>query len=814
MKKLLLSAFYCCLAATAFAQKIADKNSVKGMVTDSITNKPLGYVTLTLKDSVTKRLTKSGLTKDNGIFQFNGLPVKSYQLSVASVGYRSKSIVIPASAWNNVQAADLGTIELSATTSELKGISITAAKPLIKQEIDRLSYDVQADGDSKGLTVMEILRKVPLITVDGDDNIQLQGSGSYRIFINGKSSALMTNNPKDVLRSMPANSVQRIEVITTPPAKYDSEGLAGIINIITTKKTADGYSGTATARYNFPWGPGAYLNGTYKKGKFGISVSFGEGNQLKTISGRSNYRETFAPYASRFSQQGDRSNKGNNVYGSAELSYEIDTLNLLTAAINYNKGHYNSYSDYFTQFSSQSAGAVPQRYNLLNDESYGYKGTDLSLNYQLGFKRNKNQLLTGSYRYSGYQNKDYSNIATVNQLNYTAPDYNQQNDAGTREHTLQLDYVQPVGKLTVEAGAKGIFRNNFSESAAQNRMMLNGESTFADDPSRRNNFTYHQNVLSLYNSYTYQLTSFTVKAGARLEHTHVDADFATSGSSLDMNYFNVVPSLSLQRRFKYNQSLTLGYTNRLERPGIYQLNPFVDRSNPQIISSGNPALRPVLSYLLELNYSKAGNNTFNIKASYFYTGNAIQYVTRLLSDTLSENTYANVGTNRIARLDFNDNLPIGKKLNFTLNTNIFYVWISGYVNSIYYQNQGPRTNTFGSLSYKPADGWQLGLSGGYNRRYITLQGSSKDYAYSYFNAAKSLFEKKLTLTGTLTNPFQKRYAFTQYSSTDQFYQSNTNNSYYRGFNLSLVYKFGGLNSDIKKNKRSISNDDKTSSSNN
>ncbi|RYE25999.1 MAG: hypothetical protein EOP45_04305, partial [Sphingobacteriaceae bacterium] len=188
-------------------------------------------------------------------------------------------------------------------------------------------------------------------------------------------------------------------------------------------------------------------------------------------------------------------------------------------------------------------------------------------------------------------------------------------------------------------------------------------------------------------------------------------------------------------------------------------------------------------------------------------------VTRLLSDTLSENTYANVGTNRIVRIDFNDNLPIGKKLNFTLNTNIFYVWISGEVNGIFYRNQGPRTNTFGSLSYKPADGWQLGLSGGYNRQYITLQGSSKDYAYSYLSASKTFADKKLTVTGTLINPFQKRYAFTQYSSTDQFYQSNTNNSYYRGFNVSLVYKFGGLNCEIKKNKRNISNDDKTSSSN-
>lgn len=809
MKRLLPSVLFCCLSISAFAQQM----SIKGIVLDSLSHQPLIFVTLILKDSLTQKTIKSGLTKGDGSFEWDELPVNNYQLLISFSGYRNKILYLPTTSGNAAHLVDAGIINLTAFTSELKGVFITAPKPVIKQEIDRLSYDVQADVDSKGLTVIEMLRKVPLVTVDGDDNIQLQGSGSYRIFINGKPSALMTNNPKDVLRSMPANSVQRIEIITTPPAKYDSEGLTGIINIITTKKTADGYNGTVSARYNFPWGPGVYFNGTYKKGKFGVSTSIGESNQLKIISGSSNYRETFLPYNSQFNQSGNRSNQGNNIYGSAELSYEIDSLNLLTAAINLNKGHYDSYSDNSTQFHSLSTSVLMQSYNLFNDGSYGYKGTDLSLNYQLGFKKNKNQLLTGSYRYSGYQNNNYNDITTTNQHNYHTLDYNQQNDAATKEHTMQLDYVQPAGKLTVEAGAKGIFRNNSSVSAAQNRIMLNGESIYTDDPLRRNDFTYHQNVLSLYNSYTYQLTSFTLKAGARLEYTHVDADFVTNGSLLNTGYTNIVPSLSLQRRFKNNQSLTLGYTNRLERPGIYQLNPFVDKSNPQIISTGNPALKPVLSYLLELNYSKSGNNTFNIKASYFYTSNAIQYITRLLSDTLSENTYANVGANRIARLDFNYNMPIGKKLNFTLNTNIFYVWISGYVNNIFYSNQGPRTNTFSSLSYKPAEGWQLSLSGGYNRRYITLQGSSKDYAYSYISASKSLLEKKLSLTGTIINPYQKRYTFTQYNRSNLFYQSNTTNNYYRGFNFSLVYKFGRLNGDIKKNKRSINNDDKTSNSN-
>jgi hypothetical protein len=206
MKKLLLSAALCCMAATAFAQKTAVKNSIKGMIADSASHQPLGFVTLILKDSLTQETIKSGLTKDGGSFEWDGLPIKTYQILISSAGYRNKSLFLPASLWDADSSVDLGTINLAAVTTELKGVSVIATKAVIKQEIDRLSYDVQADPDSKGLTVMEMLRKVPLITVDGDDNIQLQGSGSYRIFINGKPSALMTNNPKDVLRSMPANS--------------------------------------------------------------------------------------------------------------------------------------------------------------------------------------------------------------------------------------------------------------------------------------------------------------------------------------------------------------------------------------------------------------------------------------------------------------------------------------------------------------------------------------------------------------------------------------------------------------------------------
>src|SRR4029077_13347907 len=173
------------------------------------------------------------------------------------------------------QSADLGTIYLKPSGKQLKEVSVVVVKPLIKRDLDGITYDVSADPETPSLSALDMMRKVPLLTVDGNDNIKLKGKANYKILINGKESALMAKNPSDVLRSMPATNIERIEVITTPPAKYDAEGLAGIINIITKKNVDQGYNIGINGRYNTLWGPGFNLNGTLKQGKFGLSAFAG-----------------------------------------------------------------------------------------------------------------------------------------------------------------------------------------------------------------------------------------------------------------------------------------------------------------------------------------------------------------------------------------------------------------------------------------------------------------------------------------------------------------------------------------------------------
>ena len=265
-----------------FAQNAPQQTiTITGSVADSASNRPMGLVTVALQDPQTHVPVKSGLTKDDGSFSLKATAGKKYQLALVFVGYSNKVLPVNSSATD----INLGSLLLSPVSGQLKEVSITAARPLMKQEVDRITYDIQADPDSKQQTVLDMMRKVPLLSVDANDNIRLKGSGNYKILINGKESALMSKNPSDILKSMPAVNIDKIEVITTPPAKYDAEGLAGLINIITKRRVDQGYNIGMFTRLNTVFGPGINVNGTFKQGKFGMAFFGGVGRSFNSTGG-------------------------------------------------------------------------------------------------------------------------------------------------------------------------------------------------------------------------------------------------------------------------------------------------------------------------------------------------------------------------------------------------------------------------------------------------------------------------------------------------------------------------------------------------
>lgn len=777
--------------------------TIKGTVTDSVTNQALGYVTVALQDAKTQAQVKATLAADNGTFEIKAPSGKKYQVVFAFMGYKNKVVTIT----DSLADTNLGTIVLSPANKQLNAVEVTAVKPLMTREVDRISYNVLADPESKALSALDMMRKVPLLSVDANDNIKLKGQGNYKILVNGRESALVAKNPSDVLKSMPATNIEKIEVITTPPAKYDAEGLAGIINIITKKNADQGYNLGINGRMNTIWGPGINLNGTFKQGKFGMSAYAGVGkngnDKRHTESGNTqNFNDQ-----SMLEQTGINAFGGNYHYGNAELSYEIDSLNLLTASVEMFGNDFNQVSSQLSTFTTNT-GNIGQHYNLANTGNGSYLGLDVGVNYQLGFKNQKDRLFTLSYKYDYSPNKQFNDNIFSDRVNYTLakyPDFQQYNNAGNKEHTIQLDYAHPLKKITIEAGAKAILRNNFSDYHMDSRD--SATNNYHTNAAQTNNFNYQQNVYSLYNSYQLKLEKWTAKAGLRVEHTTIEANFLSTGTPVSQDYNNLIPSVSIQRNLK-SSSINLGFTQRIQRPGIYQLNPFIDRSNPLFISTGNPGLRPELNNSFELNYSNFAKSPVNVGLSYAFSNNSIQNVSgRMSGDTVTITTFQNLGSNNTLGLNFNTTLNLGKKLSFNINAELSHVWLKGDYNGQLYKNDGYMGNVFANAGYKFAEGYRLGVDAGYFSGNLVLQGQSSKFIYSSYVLSKEFFKKSATISLVANNPYSKFQTYRSTTTTAAYYQSSYNQNYYRTFALRFNYKFGKLKSDIKKNQHGINNDD-------
>lgn len=806
--KLKLLLVLCCLSFSLQAQTItAALNTVKGIAVDSLTKETLDYITIGLKTEQNIPI-KSTLSKSDGTFIISDIKAGNYLLTLISVGYQTKTIKLKLD--EAPATRDLGKIHLSTKNNQLKEVIVLADKPIVKQEVDRISYDLQADPESKTSNVMEIMRKVPLISVDGDDNILLKGDANYKILINGKPSSMMERNAKDILKSMPASSIQNIEVITNPPAKYDAEGIAGIINIITNKKVDNGYNGSVNMSQRFPaGGPGTGGSATFKQGKFGISAYGGANTSQTPLISNTISRTSTGNSYTNLSQTNSRETDSRNGYFGSELSFEIDSLNLISGQLNIN-GNSNENRNYQQSLLNGPTGVL-QSYNLDgNNEGNGH-GMDAALNYQLGFKKNKQQLLTFSYRIYSYRNQQNNELLSTNPVHYNLPDYNQFNNGGSAEQTFQIDYIQPVKKLTIEAGIKGIHRKN--DSDFRFRYLDENTGQYQTDLLKTNVFDNTQEVLGAYNTYQYNLKNWGFKGGFRLERTVIDADFISGQTQVRQEYLNLIPSLSLNRKFKDMSNLNLAFSQRIQRPGIYQLNPFVDRSNPNFESTGNPDLHPTIGSNLSIGYSKSKKGSFNFLLGYQRFEDLIMPVSVFDPTTfITLNSYDNTGRARLFTANLNLNFPFTKKMNFSFNGGLAHGRVQGIVNNILVKNEGFMYNFSSSGSYRFEKGWRLNASINANGPNLSLQGTSNSYIGSSFSLNKDLIKDKLSFSAAANNPFRKYRTNIRESFGPDFLQTSNFQTFYRSFNTSLNYRFGKLKSAIKKNTRGIRNDDVSNNS--
>ncbi|MGF7077310.1 outer membrane beta-barrel protein [Mucilaginibacter sp. 3215] len=773
---------------------------VKGDIADSVTKAPLPLITVRLKNAANETIMVA-VTKDDGSFSFASVQPSSYSLSINAIGHSSKTI--PLDLTHQQQTLVLKPVYLRDVMTNLKEVAITAERPIIRQKADRIIYDLKADPESKGNNVLSMMRKIPYLSLDGDDNLLLKGNASFKVLINGKPSGSLESNLKAVLKSIPASTIERIEVITTPPSKYDAEGLAGIINIVTSKKINDGINGSVNINESLPTGgPGIGGSVTAKKGKFGVSA-FG-GGSINNSPQTYNTNKRVDTVGTTLAQTGYQRSNNKTAYFGTELSLQIDTLNLLTAQFNYNGSRA---IDHNGQSSLLTGDSQPEQYRFQNNNKAASHGIDAGINYELGFKGVKNRLLTFSYMYSGNTNNKNGDIQFFDRVNFPGPNFQQSDKQKFKEHTVQVDFVTPVNKMTIDAGVKAIFRNNSSDFSYSSLNETTG--VYEHDAAQSNAFTNTQNVFSAYNSYQLALNSWNINAGVRVEETVIRADFMSTASVADQNYFNIVPSVSVSKRFKDESSINFGFSQRIRRPGINRLNPYVDRSNPNYEITGNPNLRPVLLNDIQLGYGGNKKLSVNIGLDYSFMNNLdLQVVNFDRTTQVTQVTYANTGEASSAGVNFNLSYPVTKIYNVSLNGNMTYLWLQGQAGGKVVNNNLLMYGATLSNVVRLNHGWALNADLGINSRNPTgLQGYTNGFFYSAFNFNKDIVKNKFSISGGIKNPFTKYRNSVSKTFGPQFNQTYQSTNYYRSFSISLNYNFGGLKDRINKNKTGIENND-------
>ncbi|MBR0263896.1 MAG: outer membrane beta-barrel protein, partial [Prevotella sp.] len=521
---------------------------------------------------------------------------------------------------------------------ELEGVEIKAQRQLIKQDIDRIGYDVQADEESKTLTVLDMLRKVPMVTVDGEDNIKVKGNSSFKIYKNGHYDPSLSKNAKEILKAMPASAVKRVEVITDPGAREDAEGVDAILNIVMMDgRRMDGVTGSVTASYNTLEHPNlsAYL--TTQLGKAIVSLNYGYGGMSSKETENINVTErTYVASGNMMKSQNKGSNPGYIHMVDIDASYDIDSLNLLSASL----------SGYFYKLDVQGGGTT-QMYSPTNNLLYGYSDTywmpgysHHSWNGRLDFQhktRRKGELLTLSYmlaltRQNDQQETNYTDLQNT-PFNYTRM-LNDNHERFT-EHTFQADYVHPITQgHKLEVGGKYIYRGNSSHTV---------QDFYATTPypTYDSQFEHTTQVAAAYADYMVNLDKWSARAGLRYEHSYMKGHYPDgSDSDFGRHLNDWVPQASVKYQINDANSLKLEYTTSISRPGISYLNPAVV-SSPTQVTYGNAELSSCRKQTIYLIYSYIGRwLTLQLAPAYKYFDDGIGRLV-YAKDDIRYQTYGN-----------------------------------------------------------------------------------------------------------------------------------------------------------------------------
>ena len=786
---------------------------IMGILVDSISGKPVEFATIALMNVKTNKPIDGTTSDAKGLFSLTKLAPGDYRLQYSFIGYKTRD----SEAFTIAKGTDMnmGPVKLPADIRTLSEVVVTGQAALIEEKVDRLVFNADKDITAKGGDASDVLKRVPMLSVDLDGNVSLRGSQNIRVLINNKPSTIVAANVADALKQLPADMIKSVEVITSPSAKYDAEGAAGIINIITKKNTLHGLTLNVDAGVGLR-ASNLGLNGSYRQGKLGITLGgFGRAGYNRASS-TLDQTTLVGGQLLRTSQQGTAFDKP--IFGQYTLGFDYDLARNQSLSANVRFGTRN-----FIQQQTQLTNTFVNE-TLLNQTNRDVNRKDLSnsvdmnLDYIRTFKPQQEWSVSTQYSRTGLTNNFYADLLN-NSGALTGRQQNLNNNTN-QEITLQTDYQTPIRKnQLLEFGAKAIMRQVDSHY----QYLIGGSAGELNfDPTNQpGSLKYNQNIGAGYISYTYVTPSkYTFKVGTRYEHTGITAKANETTPLAIPDYSNLVPSVNVSKSLKGGSTLKAAYNRRIQRPGLQQLNPNVNAANPQMIMVGNPTLKPELTDNVELSLSSTIKKTYlNVAVFGRLTNNAITQI-RIPADTLSGypsgaiiTTFQNIGVQRTvgANVFFNTSLTPKWSINGGLDG--YYVYMQGTTpgvdgKSVTISNTGVSIGGRLMSQLQLDKGWSAQVFSFFRGPNPQLQGTMGSFYMYSVGVRKDIANKRGSIGLAAENFAGNGVTMRTSLSTPILSQVNVNHLYNSNVKVTFTYRIGKMTFEEPRRKsRSVSNDD-------
>ncbi|WP_299251890.1 TonB-dependent receptor [uncultured Aquimarina sp.] len=790
MKKTILLLFTIIIGTSSYSQQ--SEIQITGKIIDDETKEPLEYATVSFISLKENKIVTGGITEPNGNFSIQ-VPKGIYNVSVEYISFKTKTLAKQ----KLFKSTNLGTLGLGLDTESLDDVIVIAEKTTVEIKLDKKIYNVGKDLTVSGGTVSDVLDNVPSVSVDVEGNVALRGNDNVRILINGKPSGLVGLNSTDALRQLPAESIERVEVITSPSARYDAEGTAGILNIILRRSKLQGLNGALTLNTGYPLQAGISGNLNYRAGDLNFFTTSGY-----------NYREV--PGNSLSETQFFNFNSNTQIDEPDTFLNEQRDFDRIRKGLNTNVGvewYINNSSSITTSFLYRSSDNESNTTNLITEPDAS--GNILSSN--LRFDPEVEEDITKQYSIN--YNKDFNDsghkLTFDFQLENSEEDENSritQENISTIELVntlekqdrilLQTDYVLPIGeKSQFELG----YRGNFNELDTEFLVQFDNDGSVTTDTNLSNNLIFREQVNAAYTQYGSKIRKFSYLLGLRLESTRITIDQKTSGDFNKKIYSDLFPTINLGYKLTDKQSLTLGYNRRIRRPRSRFINPFPSRSSATNIFQGNSDLNPSYSNVFDLGYlNRLGKLTINSSIYYNLSTQVFTFISEDTGDTATIGDGTVVPVIRRTPINLSSSDRYG--FEFTLTYNPSKKWrINGNFNA--FQN-----NIKGDFNGQNFDADNFSWFARLNNK-ITLP-AKIDWQTTAFYAgpsedaqtkregllsvnlafSKDLFKDKASLTFNISDLFNSRKR-QSVSTTETFITDSEFQWRERSFNLSFTYRF-------------------------